>query len=82
MTTILNNFYIFQFFIEIFVMIEWASYFCAVIVTNDKFLKKCGVMKFFGRHALSSRGWRQQDKQSIEPLARETGIDHRTLYFG
>jgi len=37
--------------------------------------------EIFGRHALSSRGWGQQDKRSIEPSARKTGVDHRTLYY-
>lgn len=47
------------------------DYFFNIAVQNKQVLIHCGVMKFFGRHALSSRGWGSQDKRSIEPLRKQ-----------
>lgn len=49
-------------------------YFCSI-----KFLSNTIILwgdEIFGRHALSSRGWGQQDKPCIEPTVRPTRIDH------
>jgi hypothetical protein len=77
MGKLLNIVYKFKIYVEIYLLNQYCWLILHQQTTSS--LNTLWGDETFGRHALSSRGWGSQDKQSVEPtllLVRPTRVDH------